>query len=247
MSTTKSKTSPKKKPVKAEAPKPAKLITPEGIAALDIAEMPEVAEAAARPKRKLTLERFLHWLLLIGGIIGLICAFIIMYEKLQLFQNPNYTPSCNLNPVISCGSVMTSNQAHLFGFPNPIIGLAAFPVLITMGVFGLSGVKFKRWHWWGLEVGSFLGLVFVHWLFFESVYRIHALCPYCMVVWAVTITTFLYTTLYNLQLSFDSLGAKGKQVAAFVRRHHFDIWLFWLLVIAGLILKHFWYYYGKNL
>ncbi|PRC62285.1 hypothetical protein C6A85_03910, partial [Mycobacterium sp. ITM-2017-0098] len=28
---------------------------------------------------------------------------------------------------------------------------------------------------------------FVHWLIFQSLYRIGALCPYCMVVWAVTI------------------------------------------------------------
>ena len=29
--------------------------------------------------------------------------------------------------------------------------------------------------------------VFMHWLIFQSLYRIGALCPYCMVVWAVTI------------------------------------------------------------
>ena len=29
--------------------------------------------------------------------------------------------------------------------------------------------------------------MFVHWLIFQSLYRIGALCPYCMVVWAVTI------------------------------------------------------------
>ena len=30
--------------------------------------------------------------------------------------------------------------------------------------------------------------MFVHWLIFQSLYRIGALCPYCMVVWAVTIS-----------------------------------------------------------
>lgn len=27
----------------------------------------------------------------------------------------------------------------------------------------------------------------MHWLIFQSLYRIGALCPYCMVVWAVTL------------------------------------------------------------
>jgi hypothetical protein len=26
----------------------------------------------------------------------------------------------------------------------------------------------------------------INWLVFQSLYRIHALCPYCMVVWTVT-------------------------------------------------------------
>lgn len=203
--------------------------------------MSKTKTISSQPSR---LQRFLPWLLVIGGFIGLICAFIIMYEKLQLFQNASYEPSCNLNPVISCGSVMKSAQSHVFGFPNPIIGLIAFPVLITTGMAMFAGATFKRWYYWGLEVGTIFGLAFVHWLFFQSVYRIHALCPYCMVVWAVTISTFWYVTLYNLSASYEQLPPKIQPLVVFIRRHHFDILLTWFLVIAALILKHFWYYYG---
>ncbi|MGF7228402.1 MAG: vitamin K epoxide reductase family protein [Candidatus Saccharibacteria bacterium] len=202
---------------------------------------------SAIAKKSGTLERFLPWLLVVGGTIGLICAFIITYEKLQLLQNPHYVPSCNLNPIISCGSVMVSNQSHLFGFPNPIIGLMAFPVLITTGVLLFSGVKLKKWYWMGLEIGSFLAVIFVHWLFYQSVYTIHSLCPYCMVVWIVTISTFWYTSLYNLRLRFNHLPDRMQTIAAFLQRHHLDILILWLLIIAGFILKHFWYYYGHNL
>lgn len=186
------------------------------------------------------------WLLLIGGSIGLICSFIIMYEKIQLFQNSSYVPSCDLNPVVSCGSVMASDQASAFGFPNPIIGLVAFPILITLGVVLISGGTIKRWLWWGVLAGTIFGLGFIHWLFYQSVYHINALCPYCMVVWVVTITTFWYTLLYNLQLSRNKLSANGKHCAAFLRRHHLDILVFWLLLIAFFIVKHFWYYFGQN-
>ncbi len=198
-------------------------------------------------KKRPTLERFLPWLLIIGGTIGLICAFIIMYEKISLLQNPHYTPSCNLNPIISCGSVMASNQAHAFGFPNPMIGLIAFPVVMASGVVLLGGAKLKRWYWLGLELGSLFGVLFVHWLFYQSVYSINALCPYCMVVWIVTISTFWYVTLYNLGLWYTSLPQLLQRATAFMRKHHLDILLFWLLVIAFFILKHFWYYYSRFL
>src|SRR3712207_6860130 len=38
--------------------------------------------------------------------------------------------------------------------------------------------------------GITLGVVFVGWLITQSLYSIHALCPYCVVVWAVVIPTF---------------------------------------------------------
>ena len=206
------------------------------------------ASTVKKPKKRITLAKFLPWLLVIGGFIGLICSFIIMYEKISLLQNPQYQPSCDLNPVISCGSVMTSDQSNAFGFPNPIIGLICFPILITTGMLIFAGgAQLRRWYWAGMQLGTIFGLAFVHWLFFQSVYRIGALCPYCMVVWAVTITTFWYVTLYNIQLNFAHIPERLESTAVFIRKHHLDILMVWFLVIAALILEHFWYYYGQYL
>lgn len=187
------------------------------------------------------------WLLVIGGTIALAAAFIIMFEKIELLKNPNFTPSCNLNPVISCGSVMESKQSNAFGFPNPLIGLMAFPVVITTGVIMLMGVKPKRWYMLGLQAGTIFGVAFIHWLFFQSVYRIGALCPYCMVVWAMTIPIFWYVLLYNLRQKYIRLPAAWGVVNTFLQKHHLDIVVLWFLIIAALILKRFWYYYGPAL
>lgn len=202
-----------------------------------------VADQAAKPLP--TFKRFLPWLLVIGGTIGLICAFIIMYEKLQLFTNPAYQPGCDLNPVISCGTVMKSDQSNAFGFPNPLIGLAFFPILITVGMALFAGARFKRWFWIGLQLGTVFGLAFVHWLFFQTTYRIGALCPYCVIVWIVVITTFWYVLQYNLAAGHIKLPASVRAAGDFARRHHLDILILWFLILAGLILQHFWYYYGS--
>lgn len=193
-----------------------------------------------------TVKKALPYILLISGIIGYACAFIIMYDKVQLADNPNFVPNCNLNPIISCGSVMESKQANAFGFPNPFLGLGGFAVLATVGTAMLAGAAFKRWFWLAVNAGTLFALGFVHWLFFESAYRIQALCPYCMVVWVVSITAFWYVTLYNIDRKHIKLPKKAGKTYAFIRRHHFDILVLWFLVIAGLILKHFWYYYGRN-
>lgn len=200
------------------------------------------APAVAAPR---SLEKPLRIILIAAGIIGLLCAFIITDDKMRLLANPNFPPNCNLNPVISCGSVMQSKQSNAFGFSNPYLGLAAFPALATVGVAMLAGATFKRWFWVALQAGALAGVVFVHWLFFQSVYRIGALCPYCMVVWIATITTFWYLLLYNLERGTIRLGQRHQAITDVLRRHHLDILILWLLIIGALILKHFWYYYGQ--
>jgi len=198
-------------------------------------------------KNKKTMLRFakaIPYIFIIGGILGLIASAVLIYDNNKIVANPNYIPSCNLNPILACGSVIKAPESQAFGIPNPYVGLVAFPVLITTGIAILAGAKLKRWYWLGLQAGSIFGLGFIGWLFFESVYKIHALCPYCMGVWVIIITTFWYLTLYNLQTGVINLPKKYKSVTDFVVRHHLDILLCWFLIIAILILKHFWYYYG---
>ena len=186
-------------------------------------------------------------MLIVGGVIGLISSFVLTWDKMEFLKNPQFHPNCNLNPVISCGNVMTSNQGSAFGFPNPWIGLAAFSVLVTIGVAILAGAKFKRWFWLGLEAGIIAGLVFAFWLLFESVYNINALCPYCLAVDIVVVTLFWYTTLYLVEQKFIPLKGKMLAAAGFARRHHLDILAGVFVVLIAIILKHFWYYYGQHL
>lgn len=197
--------------------------------------------------RETNLAKVLPWILILCGIIGFMASFTLTVDKMEILKNPNYNPICNINPVLSCGSVMKTKQAELFGFDNSFMGLAAFSVLITVGAAMVAGAQMKRWFWQGLQGGVTFGLIFVHWLIFNSLYRIHSLCPFCMVVWVVTITTFVYVTLYNMEHGNIKLKEKHTKAFAFVKRHHVDLVLFWLLIIAALILKQFWYYYGPRL
>jgi len=191
------------------------------------------------------LSRILPFILIISGIIALISSFILVQDKISLLINPHYHPNCNLNPVVSCSDVITSKQGSVIGFPNPIIGLAAFPILITVGFSLLAGATFKRWFWRLMNLGLLLSMVFIFWFFLQSVYFIQALCPYCMVVWVMTITMFWYVTLYNFDAGNLSLPRQYNQLWRFVRQHHIEILVSLFIIIAALILQHFWYYYGK--
>lgn len=204
-------------------------------------------QSAAKPTPAKSLARPLAWLLVVGGAIGLVASYVVTLDKLKLLENPAFRPTCDLNPVISCGGVMQSAQAKVFGFPNPWIGLAAFAVLVTVGMGLLAGAKFKRWFWLTMYAFIILGLVFALWLLFESIYSINALCPYCLGVDVVVITLAWYSTLYLLEAKYLHLPASWGKIAGFVRRHHLDILVVVFAIIIAIILNHFWYYYGQYL
>ncbi|QZT64132.1 vitamin K epoxide reductase family protein [Mycolicibacterium austroafricanum] len=176
---------------------------------------------------------------LIGGVIGLVAALTLTIEKIELLINPDYVPTCSINPVLSCGSVMITPQASLFGFPNPLLGIVAFSVVVVTGVLALAKVNLPRWYWAGLAVGTLLGAVFVHWLIFQSLYRIGALCPYCMVVWAVTVPLLVVTASIALQPQ-----RSGNAVVRALYTWRWSLVTLWFTGVALLILERFWNYWS---
>ncbi len=176
---------------------------------------------------------------LIAGVVGLTASLTLTIEKIEILINPDYVPTCSINPVLSCGSVMITPQASLFGFPNPLIGVVAFTVVLVTGVLAVANVRLPRWYWAGLAVGTFLGTVFVHWLIFQSLYRIGALCPYCMVVWAVTIPLLVVAASVAL-----APQESGSVLVRTLYTWRWSVVTLWFVAVALLILERFWNYWS---
>lgn len=142
--------------------------------------------SAAGPARSLhPLD--LRWavIALITAAAGLFASISLVGEKLAILADPNHTTSCDISAVLSCGTVIRTWQAEVFGFPNPLIGLVSYAVVIVLALGVLAGARFRPWFWWGLILGQVLGQVFLLWLWTEATFDINALCLYCMLVWLV--------------------------------------------------------------
>lgn len=187
------------------------------------------------------------WLLLCGGLVGLVASLVLTVERIALILDPSYVPSCSINPVLSCGSVMTTPQASAFGFPNSLLGIAGFAVVTTSGAALLAGARLRRWYWLGLLAGATAGVVFVHWLIIQSLYRIGALCPYCMVVWAVTIPIFWYVTLHTLGRTDHALTTRWRPALDTLIGYHTVALTLWAVIILTLIAHRFWSYWSQLL
>lgn len=168
-----------------------------------------MTESASRDLQAQPKNLVFGWSLLLFGALGWWASFSLTLDKLKVLSDPAAALGCDISPFISCKSVMASTQAALFGFPNPLIGVASFVVPMVLGAALLAGASFKRWFWLGLLFGHSLGFVFVVWLFTQALYDIGALCPWCMVAWSAMIPLFWSLLGYTAKEGFLGNGLKS--------------------------------------
>jgi len=170
--------------------------------------------------------------LIVAGVIGWIAAFALTLDKFQLLQDPNAQLGCNLSILVQCGVNLNSWQGAILGFPNPIIGLAAWIAPIAVGVAVLAGAQFARWFWIAFNIGFLGALGFVIWLISQSIFVLGTLCPWCMVTWSVTIPSFIAVTSFTLRNGIIPASPAVRRVAGVVSSWIVVVTLGCYLVVA---------------
>ncbi|WP_260855807.1 vitamin K epoxide reductase family protein [Curtobacterium sp. 9128] len=176
-------------------------------------------------------------LLLVTGAVGLYAAFRLVLDEFAKYENPKAVLSCDVSPFVNCSNVMASAQGHLFGFPNPLLGLMGFVAPIAVGVALLAGIRGAKWFWLAFNAGLFLAWVFVTWLFTQTVWFIGYLCPWCMLVWSMTIPLFWVFTIWNM--SRGTFGPRAERLGRTLLPFCWAIPLANYLFIAVVILIEF--------
>ena len=148
--------------------------------------------------------------LILAGSIGWLAAFELVVGKIEVLENPGTDLACDFSVLVQCGANLASWQGAVFGFPNPLIGMGGFVAPIAVGVGILAGARFARWFWVAFNLGVAGALAFVIWLIGQSIFSLGTLCPWCMVVWSVTIPLFWALTARNL-----AEGVFGRRASAF--------------------------------
>ncbi|MFE0512145.1 vitamin K epoxide reductase family protein [Streptomyces sp. NPDC058964] len=200
------------------------------------------ATATARSPSGSGASRGTGLVMLLTGVLGWLASFRLAVDDWRLLKNPAYQPPCNISPVVSCGGVMSSPQGSLFGFPNMLIGLGAFAAVAVLGAAVLSGAGLHRRLWLALGAGALSGVVFVHWLIAQSLYELDKVCPYCAVVWVVTIALFWSVSLHCVK---NGIVPVPHGVRELLQDTHWMLLGAWYGVIALLVLTRFWPYWSS--
>lgn len=191
-------------------------------------------------------ENSLHasfWVLLTFATTALIAAFTLSLEEILLMKHPDAVLNCSFNAVLNCGTVMKTWQASVFfGVPNMFIGLMAFPVIITVAVGYLwGGARYGKGFLRTMNIGVLLGTIFAYWLFFNSLYAIQVLCPWCLIVTFSCTMMLAATTHISLRQNLWNLKkTTNEKVQKFLKGgYHQLIVASWVVLMIALVFIKF--------
>ena len=173
-------------------------------------------------------------------------SFILSAETLQLARHPEDALGCDVNAVVSCSAVAQSWQAEIVKFaglsyPNAFFGIAAESVFVTIAVIGMARVTVPRWFATCTWLGGLAALAYSYWLSTQSLFVIHALCPWCLTL--MFSTTIQFIALSHATVTVQGLPSKGsgKPVPAILAKYYrlnIDLMIdvLWLVALITLII-----------
>ncbi|GAA3039635.1 vitamin K epoxide reductase family protein [Microbacterium dextranolyticum] len=154
----------------------------------------ETAPSLRRPGRALAI----WWI--VAGAIGWTVAFLLYHEYIGQLTGANALISCSISPIVTCGPNLLTPGGNLLGFSNSILGIVLFLGPVYAGVSALATPHGLRvWFWRTYAVFVTGAFVFVHVLAYRSVFEYGSLCPWCMVIWLVTIPLFFTVAGWTLR------------------------------------------------
>ena len=161
--------------------------------------MKRIKEFFTHSDRDLRDNRWIFTSMLIGAALSLLAAFVLSVESFQLAKDPDASLSCSVNVVLNCATVAKHPSAEMLGFPNSFFGMIAEPIVITVAIAGLAGIRFPRGFMFAAQIGYTLGLIYALYLLSISYFVIQALCPWCLLVTLTTILVWFAITRYNIR------------------------------------------------
>ena len=183
------------------------------------------AAALYRPSRAMAI----WWIA--AGVAGGIVSFLLYHEYIAQLRGDTPLISCSISPVVTCGPNLLSPGGNLLGFSNSVIGMVLFTGPIFAGASALAATEgLRAWYWRTYTVFVAGAFLLVHFFAYRSVFEYSSLCPWCMIIWLVTIPLFFTVAGWTLRAGVWGTHGRTTQIGAAI--------LSWLplIVIADYLL-----------
>ncbi|MBZ4486794.1 Vitamin K epoxide reductase [Microbacterium sp. cx-55] len=147
---------------------------------------------------------------IVAGLIGEAVSFLLYLEYVGQLTGADAIVSCQLSVIVTCGPNLLSPGGNLLGFSNSIIGIVMFLGPVYAGVSALAASGGHRlWFWRVYQCFLAAGFALVHLFAYRSIFEYGSLCPWCMIVWLVTVPLFWVTLGWTLRAGVWGVGSRG--------------------------------------
>lgn len=138
------------------------------------------------------------WIVL--SLVAWTVSFLLYLEYVGQLTDAEPAISCDISPLVTCGPNLLSPAGNLLGFTNSILGIVLFlgPIYAAIGALASPG-GMRAWYWRVFALFVLGGYVFVHVLAWRSIFEFGSLCPWCMLVWLMTIPLFWSVVAWTLR------------------------------------------------
>lgn len=184
-------------------------------------------------------QRTVYGFMVAGGAVGLTASFLETIEYQELLKNAHAQLVCNLNSVFSCGSVLNAWQSKIFGFPNSMLCMVFFMLMVSSGIVGLTGgMLVPRLRLWLHGIATFF-MCFALWFMWESTFSIHALCILCLFCLSGLLTINWAWLRTNVEILPISKRSRARLQNAITQGADTFAWLLLAIVIAFVMFLKF--------
>ena len=169
----------------------------------------------------------------VSGAVGLVASFVLSIEAWQLAMDSTTRFGCDVSSVLSCSTVAQTWQARILGFPNAFLGILFETAVLAVSVALFAGVRFPRWYMVCVNIMYTVALAFAYWLFLQSYFVIHVLCPWCLLI-TIT-TTLMFGGITRINIREGALGLPQSARHFVEKGFDWSIWGLLVFIICAMV------------
>lgn len=170
-----------------------------------------------------------------ASAVGLIASFLQLQDKLIHLKNPTANLACNISSVFNCSNVLDAWQSSFFGFPNSIMCIIFFAMMLGLALVGATGSSINKTLRLIMHFFAVFFLLFGAWYLWQSIYVIGTVCIYCMFCYAAVMAiNFAWIRINVFDLPFSDFKQK-------LIKRNWDVvfWLVWASAFVVMIISRF--------
>ena len=178
-------------------------------------------------------QKNLYITMTIASIIGFIASFWQMIEKIAILKAPTEPLVCNINAVFNCSNILNVWQSSVFGFPNSLMCIAFFSIMLAIGLVGWTGGTINKTLRIVMQGFTLFFICFGFWYLWQSIFAVGAICIFCLFCYAAVLAiSFAWLRINQHDLP---IGKKAKKFigTAITDGSDLFIWLSIALIIIG--------------